>query len=159
MRLDDPVLLQRVVSLNHQYAECLDDNRLADWPELFTDDCRYYVHPRENVLCGLEGYWLYFESKGMLRDRVVSLREVNIYQVRYERRLIGNVRIAGQDGETWIAKANYMLTHTDNEGRSTLFSVGEYRDRIRECDGHLRFCERAVIPDTFLVKSHLSMPI
>jgi 3-phenylpropionate/cinnamic acid dioxygenase small subunit len=107
----------------------------------------------------MEGYWLYFENKRMLRDRVVSLLEVNIYQIRRERRFVSNVMVTGRDGDAWLARANYIVMHTDNEGRSSIFSVGEYRDRIVESDGRLRFSERQVVADTFLVPSHLSMPI
>jgi anthranilate 1,2-dioxygenase small subunit len=150
---------QELVELNYRYAQCLDANRLSDWPEFFTDDCRYLIHPRENLEAGMEGYWLYFENKRMLRDRVVSLLEVNIYQIHHERRFVSNVMLEGRDGEQWLARANYMVVHTDNEGRSKIFSVGEYRDRIVEAGGALRFRERQVVVDTFTVPSHLSMPI
>jgi anthranilate 1,2-dioxygenase small subunit len=150
---------ERIVELNYRYAQCLDDNRLSEWPDFFTDEGRYLIHPRENLDAGMEGYWLYFENKRMLRDRVVSLLEVNIYQIRRERRFVSNVMVTGRDGDAWLARANYMVMHTDNEGRSSIFSVGEYRDRIVESDGRLRFSERQVVADTFLVPSHLSMPI
>lgn len=150
---------ERIVELNYRYAQCLDDNRLSEWPDFFTDEGRYLIHPRENLDAGMEGYWLYFENKRMLRDRVVSLLEVNIYQIRRERRFVSNVMVTGRDGDAWLARANYMVMHTDNEGRSSVFSVGEYRDRIVESDGILRFSERQVVADTFLVPSHLSMPI
>jgi anthranilate 1,2-dioxygenase small subunit len=153
------VSLERVTELNYRYARCLDANRIKDWPDFFTDDCRYMIHPRENLEAGLEGYWLYFESKRMLRDRVVSLLDVNIYQIHYERRLVSNVMLTGKEGGEWLATANYMMVTTTNEGHSKIFSVGEYRDRITEVDGVLRFRERVVVPDTFNVPSHLSMPI
>lgn len=152
-------LERRVVALNNQYARCLDDNRLDEWPQFFTDDCRYFIQPRDNLDRGLEGYWLYFENRRMLRDRVVSLKEVNIYQIHYERHMVSNVEVTGRDGDGWLARANYMVMHTDNEGRSKVFSVGEYRDRIVDAGGALRFRERLVIADTFTVPSHLSMPI
>jgi anthranilate 1,2-dioxygenase small subunit len=152
-------LERRVLALNNQYARCLDDNRLAEWPEFFTDDCRYLIHPRDNLNQGLEGYWLYFENKRMLRDRVVSLKEVNIYQIHFERRMVSNIEITGREGDAWVARANYLVVHTDNEGRSKIFSVGEYRDRVVESGGSLRLRERQVIVDTFTVPSHLSMPI
>jgi len=94
-----------------------------------------------------------------MRDRVVSLLEVNIYQVNYERRLVTNVVVDGREGDAWLARANYMIMHTTNEGESRLFSVGEYRDRIVETDGRLAFRERVVVPDTFTVPSHLSIPL
>ncbi|MGQ0652700.1 MAG: aromatic-ring-hydroxylating dioxygenase subunit beta [Betaproteobacteria bacterium] len=150
---------EAITALNYSYARCLDENRLKDWPEFFTDDCRYLIQPRDNLEQGMEGYWLYFEGKRMLRDRVVSLLEVNIYHIHYERRMVSNVMVVGRDGDAWLARANYLMLHTDNEGRSHIFSTGEYRDRIVEAGGTLRFAERQVIPDTFTVASHISMPI
>lgn len=152
-------LERRVVELNYRYAACLDENRLKDWPGFFIEDCRYLIQPRDNLEQGLEGYWLYFEGRGMLRDRVVSLLDVNIYHIHYERRLVTNVMLAGRDGDAWLARANYMLLHTDNEGRSRIFSVGEYRDRIVEVDGELRLRERHVVADTFTVASQISTPL
>jgi len=152
-------LEREIVALNYRYARCLDENRLDEWPEFFTEDGRYLIQPRDNLDQGLEGYWLYFENKRMLRDRVVSLKDVNIYKIHYERRLVTNVEVTGRDGDGWLARANYLVMHTDNEGRSSIFSVGEYRDRIVQSDGALRFRERLVIADTFVVPSHLSMPI
>jgi 3-phenylpropionate/cinnamic acid dioxygenase small subunit len=73
--------------------------------------------------------------------------------------LVTNVMVIGREGEAWLARANYMLMHTNNEGRSHIFSVGEYRDRIVESGGRLSFSERLVVVDTFTVPSHLSMPI
>ena len=150
---------REIVALNYRYARCLDENRLDEWPEFFTEEGRYLIQPRDNLDQGLEGYWLYFENKRMLRDRVVSLKDVNIYKIHYERRLVTNGEVTGRDGDGWLARANYLVMHTDNEGRSSIFSVGEYRDRIVNSEGALRFRERLVIADTFVVPSHLSMPI
>ena len=130
---------ERVVELNYRYAECLDSNRLAEWPEFFTEDCRYLIHPRENLDAGLEGYWLYFENRRMLRDRVVSLLEVNIYQIHYERRFVSNVMLTGRDGRR-LARAGELHARctTDSEGHSKIFSVGRVprprgRDRRPSC--------------------------
>ena len=150
---------REIVALNYRYARCLDENRLDEWPEFFTEEGRYLIQPRDNLDQGLEGYWLYFENKRMLRDRVVSLKDVNIYKIHYERRLVTNVELTGRDGDGWLARANYLVMHTDNEGRGSIFSVGEYRDRIVKSEGALRFRERLVIVDTFVVPSHLSTPI
>ena len=157
--MSEAQLERSLVALNYRYARCLDDNRLDEWPDFFTDDCRYLIQPRDNLDHGMEGYWLYFENKRMLRDRVVSLKEVNIYQIHYERRLVSNIELLGPDGDGWRARANYVVMHTDNEGRSRIFSVGEYRDRVVESAGTLKLRERWVVVDTFVVGSHLSTPI
>lgn len=148
-----------ITALNFAYARCLDENRLRDWPGFFTDDGRYIIHPRENADQDLEGYWLYLENKKMMRDRVVSLLEVNIYQLHYERRLVSNVMVIAREGDCWISRANYLLVHTNNQGVSQIFSTGEYRDRVVRTEEGVFFSERVVVPDTFTVPSHLSLPI
>ena len=148
-----------IVRLNNLYAECLDDDRLEEWPEFFTDDASYKIHPRENYRLGLEGYWLYFESKKMLRDRVLSLREANIYNIHVDRHLVSNIRVARSDDGTYIARANYVVLQSNNEGRTIVFSTGEYMDKIVVIGGRALFKERIVIPDTFLAISLIAVPL
>ena len=68
----------RVVELNYRYAQCLDDNRLSDWPDFFTEEGRYLIHPRENLDAGMEGYWLYFENAHAARSRGVAARSEHL---------------------------------------------------------------------------------
>ncbi|MSP98456.1 MAG: anthranilate 1,2-dioxygenase, partial [Betaproteobacteria bacterium] len=36
-----------------EYAYLIDEDRLEDWVECFTDDCLYRIVPRENLDAGL----------------------------------------------------------------------------------------------------------
>jgi len=39
-----------------RYPSTLDNDRLEEWPDLFTDDCLYEIVPRENAWrCHIEG--------------------------------------------------------------------------------------------------------
>ena len=51
------------------------DGALERWPEFFTEACVYKVIPRENVEQGLPVALIYCESRDMLVDRVVAMRE------------------------------------------------------------------------------------
>jgi len=155
----DAAIAARIVELNHLYAQCLDDNRLDDWPGFFTDDCRYIVHSRENLALGLEGYLLFFDNKRMLNDRVLSLKEVNIYNIHYDRHFLSGVLVTGQSGGVYTMRANYMVVQTTLEGRSLIFSVGEYRDRVVLVDGQPKFKEKTVVVDTYMVNSLLAIPL
>jgi len=68
----------QVNKLLSDYVECIDDDRLEDWPDLFVEDCLYQVIARENADRGLPTSAMYCDSRGMLRDRVVALRHANI---------------------------------------------------------------------------------
>eukprot|EP01042_Synura_sphagnicola_P017101 gene17101-21617_t len=73
--------------LQEGYSHALDNDRLEDWPEFFTDDCLYEIIPRENADAGLPIGIIYCDSKNMLRDRVLSLRHANIYEAHTYRHM------------------------------------------------------------------------
>ena len=145
--------------LNKAYARCLDDDRLEEWPDFFLDDGRYLIQSRENRDAGLHGYILYFENKAMMRDRIRSLRIANYYNLHIDRHLIANVDIVGVNDGVYDARANYAVIQTDAEGRSELFSAGEYVDRIVFRDGKPKFSERLVLLDTSNIVGLLAVPL
>ena len=58
--------------LQERYVHALDNDRLEQWPDFFTDDCLYEIVPRENADAGLPIGIIYCDSKKMLQDRVVK---------------------------------------------------------------------------------------
>ena len=55
------------------YAACLDDMRLDDWPEFFTEDAFYQVISKENFDAGMIHAVVYCDSKSMILDRVLAV--------------------------------------------------------------------------------------
>lgn len=149
----------QIVELNYRYVQTLDDRRLDDWPGHFVDDCRYIIHPRENRDRGLEGYWIYCDSKKMMDDRVLSVKEVNLYNIHYDRHSISNVLVDPPEDGVYAVRSNYMVIQTNAEGRSSIFSVGEYRDKVVFVGDEPKFKEKIVIPDTFAVAPLLAIPL
>jgi anthranilate 1,2-dioxygenase small subunit len=148
-----------VEQLEYRYARVLDAIELEAWVDLFAEECRYKILPRENHQRGLPLGLINCDSKGMLRDRVRSLREANIYNIHQPRRMIGNVEILdARDGVLEVV-ANYTAYQTDAEGVTRLFSVGQYRDTIVTEAGTLKFREKLVLLDTFSVPNLLAIPL
>ncbi len=148
-----------VEQLEYRYARVLDAIELEAWVDLFAEECRYKILPRENHQRGLPLGLISCDSKGMLRDRVRSLREANIYNIHQPRRMIGNVEILdARDGVLEVV-ANYAAYQTDAEGVTRLFSVGQYRDTIVTEAGALKFREKLVLLDTFSVPNLLAIPL
>ena len=145
--------------LMDEYAARLDADRLEEWLDLFAEDAVYQVIPRENVDRGLPVSIVLCTNKKMLRDRTVSLRRANLYNLHYDRHLIGSVRVREAADEIWQVNANYAVYQTNLEGQSRLFSVGAYCDKVRLCDGHLLFAEKRVIVDTFSIPTLLATPL
>jgi anthranilate 1,2-dioxygenase small subunit len=152
-------LREAAEDLMSDYVDLIDADRLEDWLELFTEDAVYQVLPRENEEQGLPVSLMLCTNKNMLRDRVVSLRNANEYNLHYDRHLVGRVRIAPAQADGWRLEASYAVYQTNLEGQSRLFSVGRYRDRVRLDGGRLRFCEKKVIVDTYSVPTLLATPL
>ncbi|HVC53977.1 MAG TPA: aromatic-ring-hydroxylating dioxygenase subunit beta [Stellaceae bacterium] len=134
----------------------------ADWPAwlaLFARACRYQVIPRENVEQGLPAALIFCDSRAVLEDRIMALREANKYNIHTDRHLIGLPRILGEGGGEISAEAPFAVYQTDQEGESRLFAAGLYRDRIVHEAGALRFSDKLVVLDTFAVPTLLATPL
>src|ERR1700681_1763363 len=106
-RIEALLLHRDLDEFNSAYAAALDEQRLADWAEMFTDDAHYVVLSRENFDRNLPVGLIYCESKGMIRDRAFALQETAMFAPRYLRHLIGNQVIAGEERDGPIrARAN-----------------------------------------------------
>lgn len=150
----------RVERLLGRYVECIDDDALERWPEFFAaDPCRYEIITRENAERGMPLALMFCTSRGMLADRIVSLREANIYPQRWYRHVLSNVVIKAVDAHSLRVHSNYVVFQTRRNGQTDIFSAGKYVDRIVMTDGTLTFSEKRVIADTHRVDTLLVAPI
>src|SRR3981081_4911231 len=99
-RADMNIELQlKIQDLNARYAQAIDGNKLEAWPDFFTEDGRSRVTRGENFERGLPLGMIYATSRAMLRDRVRSLRDANVYEAQRYRHLIGAPLIEPGEGE------------------------------------------------------------
>jgi anthranilate 1,2-dioxygenase small subunit len=155
----DPALRARIEELLQEAARLIDEDRLEEWLGLFTEDCTYRVTTRENHDRGLPISLIDCRGIGMLQDRIVSLRQANIYNVHHDRHVVGGARVLGASDGEYEVYSSYCVYQTTPEGESTLFSVGKYLDRIRIDGGRARFRERIVVADTAGIPNLLATPL
>jgi len=148
-----------IEELEHAYVQCIDDNRLEDWPDFFSDDCLYKIISRENFDRGLSAPVMYCDSKGMLQDRVTAHRHANVYEPHYYRHLISNVRLLGETDGRFRVQANYAVFQTKLDGDTRVYNVGRYLDTVVMENGRARFKEKLVVFDTLRVPTLLVTPI
>ena len=141
------------------YAHCLDDDRLEEWPEFFTEDCAYRVTSAENYEAGLPLGIIYATSKNMLVDRVMALRRANIYEPQRYRHLISAMQIATAEGNALDAVANFLVVRTMQDGAMTLFAAGRYIDRVVHSDTGWKFADKQVILDSRQIDTLLALPL
>jgi 3-phenylpropionate/cinnamic acid dioxygenase small subunit len=149
----------RIQDLNARYVRAIDDNALEAWPDFFTDDGRYRVTTAENFERGLPLGMIYATSRAMLRDRVRSLRDANVYEAQRYRHVIGPPLVAAGEGGTASAQTSFMIARIMHTGETTLFATGRYHDRVVLADGEARFAEKVVILDSRLIDTLLAIPL
>jgi len=141
------------------YAHCLDEDRLEEWPEFFTDDCAYRVTSAENYEAGLPLGIIYATSKNMLVDRVMALRQANIYEPHRYRHLIASIRIGKTERDALETVANFLVVRTMQDGAMTLFAAGRYTDRVVRADAGWKFAEKQVVLDSRQIDTLLALPL
>jgi 3-phenylpropionate/cinnamic acid dioxygenase small subunit len=153
-------MLLRVAALNTAYANCIDADRLEDWPGLFTADGRYRITTADNHRRGYAAGIIYADSRAMLIDRVASLREANIYERQSYRHIIGLPALCPDAGGDILSETSFLVVRTMRDGRMDLFATGVYLDRVRDdADGSLRFAERIVVCDSSRFDTLLAIPL
>ncbi len=148
-----------IADLYAGYADCLDADRLEDWPGFFTEDCRYRVVSAENYEAGLPLGIIYATSKNMLIDRVMALRRANIYEPQRYRHLIANIRLGAAAAEGIAAEANFLVVRTMQDGAMTMFAAGRYVDRIVQTGEGWKFARKDAVLDSRRIDTLLAIPI
>src|SRR5712664_1947685 len=147
-----------VERLHARYAHALDEGRLEDWPNFFTQNGRYRITTAENEERGLPLPVLYAEGRPMLRDRVQSLRHANIYEPQRYRHVMSSVLLEKLDDHHVRSFANFLVVRIMENGEAMLFASGRYVDRI-VLSGELQYEERVVVCDSRRFDTLLAIPL
>jgi 3-phenylpropionate/cinnamic acid dioxygenase small subunit len=153
--------LHLAVSLLHaSYAHAIDDDRLEDWPEFFTDDCLYSITSHENHARGLEAGIVYCDSKGMLQDRVSGLREANIYEQHRYRHIVSMPATVQAEGDRVSAKTPFAVYRITRNKPSELFVTGCYHDELVIAgESALKIARRIAVCDSSVFDTLLAIPL
>jgi 3-phenylpropionate/cinnamic acid dioxygenase small subunit len=149
---------RQIEALHSRYAHALDADKLEEWPGFFTENGVYRITTAENEERGLPLPVLYAEGRGMLRDRVASLRNANIYEPQRYRHIVSSILIEEIDNETVKSTANFLVVRIMQDGQTLLFASGRYVDRIVLAPQPL-YAERVVVCDSRRFDTLLAIPL
>jgi anthranilate 1,2-dioxygenase small subunit len=160
-RLEALLTHHEIETFNAAYAAALDEQRLSDWAEMFTDDAFYVVISRENADKNLPVGLIYCENKGMIYDRAFALEKTAMFAPRYLRHVIGNLQVLGEEPNGDIrARANYVVVQVlFDRPDAKLHQVGVYYDKFRRVGDALKLAERRCVYDNLLVDNALCIPV
>jgi anthranilate 1,2-dioxygenase small subunit len=154
-----PELQFHIEKLQNCYVECIDDDRLEEWPDFFIDQCLYKVISRENADRNLPVSAFLCDSKDMLIDRIVSLRHANVFAKHYYRHIISTINIKNITGGEISVQTNYAVFQTRLDGCTEIYNTGKYHDIIISTNNGLKFKEKQAIFDTYSIPSLMVTPI
>jgi len=124
----------------------------------FTENGIYRIATAENEERGLPVAVLYAEGRGMLRDRIASLRHANIYEPQSYRHMVSSVLIEEKSKAIVHSTSNFLVVRIMQDGSSLLFASGRYLDRIVLSPQPL-FEERVVVCDSRRFDTLLAIPL
>jgi anthranilate 1,2-dioxygenase small subunit len=159
MTADEVVRRLEFEALYADYAHCLDNDRLEEWPGFFTEDCAYRVISAESFEAGMPLGIIYATSRNMLVDRVMALRKANIYEPQRYRHLIANIRVDRGDETGIDATASFIVVRTMQDGAMTIFAAGRYVDRLVRVEGIWKFARKDAVLDSRQIDTLLAIPI
>jgi anthranilate 1,2-dioxygenase small subunit len=145
--------------LQDRYINALDNDRLEEWPTLFTEDCLYEIVPKENADQGLPIGIIYCNNQRMLRDRVVSLRNANIFEAHSYRHMTSGLAVISERDGIIETESNYVVIQTRSNGESNVYQAGKYFDKVARTDAGLLYKAKRVVYDTLRVQTLLATPI
>lgn len=148
-----------ITRLQMEYAHAIDNDEVERWPGFFAGRCLYRIVSRRDFDEGLPtGLW-YCDSRGMLEDRVRSLREVNVYEPHRYRHVIGPTQVLKHEDGVWHAQTSYIVVRTMHDGEMIVFSAGCYVDVICIDGGDAKFVRREVVTDSWRYDTLIVIPL
>jgi salicylate 5-hydroxylase small subunit len=152
-------LRQRLADLYAGYDAALDEGEYERWPGFFVEAGIYKITPRENYDSGLPVAMVFCESRAMLADRVVAIRETTLYAPRIIRRVMGAPSLLAIEGGEMRLAQSFALFETMLNETSTVFLCGRCYDRVADDAGTLKFAERVCVTDATNIPLSLIFPI
>ena len=153
------ISLDRILAVQAAYIRCVDTHALENWPDFFTDDCLYKVTTAENQKHGFEAGIIYADSKGMLTDRILALRQANIYEKQSYRHILGLPTIVSNGGGEAQTETPFVVVRIMHDGQTDVFATGIYIDKLRAVGNQLKFASRLVVCDSSRIDTLMAIPL
>ncbi len=113
----------------------------------------------ENHKQGFEAGIIYADSKGMLIDRIVSLRQANIYEKQTYRHILGLPTIVKNGGSEVECETPFIVARIMHDGKTDIFATGRYLDNCRLAGDQLKFASKVVVCDSSRIDTLLAIPL
>lgn len=141
------------------YARCIDDGDLTAWPDFFEEKCLYKITSAENYERGLEAGIVFANSRGMLSDRISSLREANIHERQTYRHFLGQPWISSHTDNEVHSETSFFVVRIMRDGATDVYATGRYLDKFKLNGNSAKILERIVVCDSSRFDTLLALPL
>ena len=149
-----------VENLVHEWARCIDENRVEAICELMLPEGRYTVQSRFNADRGLPHALMDARSAAQLRDRIKSMRLANIYEPQHYRHIVSGVQIVGGEAGALQVRSSFLVVRTlELDGDMKLFAAGQCDDVVDVTGPEPLFRARHFKLDSRVVETLMVIPL
>jgi anthranilate 1,2-dioxygenase small subunit len=149
-----------VENLLYEWARAIDENRVEDICQLMAPDGRYRVQSRFNADRNLPHSLMDAHSAAQLRDRILSMRQANVYEPQHYRHIVSGVQIVGGDGALLQVRSNFVVVRTlELDGNMLVFAAGQCEDVVDVTGGQALFRSRHFKLDSRAVETLMVIPL
>ena len=149
-----------VENLVYEWARAVDENRVEAICDLLQPEGRYTVQSRFNADRNLPHALIDAHSAAQLRDRIMSMRQANIYEPHHYRHVVSGVQIVGGEGSLLQVRSNFLVVRTmDLDGDMKLFAAGQCEDVVDVGAAQPLFRSRRFKLDSRVVETLLVVPL
>ena len=145
-----------VEELLFKAAHLLDEGRVAEWIELFTETAQYEMLFQNKEIGGVDDYMIKLNKVELVKRMTL----VPNYVLDTVKRLhmVSNIHI-NLHGKAAAVRSNFVVYRTTETGRTSLYAIGHSEDEVVETDGSWLFQKRRVVLDTRLLEVHTHLPL
>lgn len=151
-------MLVAVIDFLARNAAALDRTDFDHWAEDFVEDCTYRIVSMENHQLGYDMPLMLMKNKNMILDRILSLREANIFNIHRDSHILG-LPVVEKKNDRIQVETPITVFQTNQDGVASLFCVGRYVDKIVETKAGLKLKSRDVMVENFGIIRLLSTPL
>jgi 3-phenylpropionate/cinnamic acid dioxygenase small subunit len=144
------VIERELTQALYRYARALDEQRVLDWLDMFTDDCHYGVMTYENL--NDQGMYLHREEKEGMKIRAAHL--LGVWQNPRGKTLhtVSNIEVEDVTGDEATVNSCLVVYRTDIlTGETRLHTAARAKDVLVKRDGQWLFKDRDVVVDNSLL--------
>jgi 3-phenylpropionate/cinnamic acid dioxygenase small subunit len=151
-----------IEELLYREANLLDEHRLHDWLDLFTDDIEYVMPLRENLQGDVPpaGHPIMKDDKSMMLLRVrkddTGLNHVET-PVSMTCHLITNILVEDGDAPGELKTSSHFVVRQARKLRDEAWWAGRRRDVMRQENGEWKIARREVLLDATVLPRGISI--